>query len=213
MWNTTISKAVQKTQANETVKKRISTLTQPRCGFVDTSPSSGNKLSYCETLRYTVMQEKNKPTNQTSHWPPAIGKNAVSEAANSASSCLLQENVHKFEVQGVGKCYSLHLFSSFVRIPKQYHGNLPVGFTCKQENECLIISRLTCKWSIKRHLGVPYMHKIVWCYLLLYNYMEIEAYSQCAEWPLRSGWLNSFVTVFSGGVLIGLNFCNLQFWS
>jgi len=34
-----------------------------------------------------------------------------------------------------------------------------------------------------------------------------------AEWPLRSGSLNSVVAVFSGGVVIVLNFCNLEFWS
>jgi len=31
------------------------------------------------------------------------------------------------------------------------------------------------------------------------------------EWPLRSGSLNSFVAVISGGVAIVLNFCNLEF--
>ena len=34
-----------------------------------------------------------------------------------------------------------------------------------------------------------------------------------AEWPLQSGLLNSVVAVFSGGVVIVLNFCNLGFWS
>jgi len=54
-------------------------------------------------------------------------------------------------------------------------------------------------------------HVIVWDRTTLNP--ETIFVNQSAEWPLRSGSLNSVVAVFSGGFVIVFNVCNLEFRS